>query len=337
VQNLAEGLAVIDGSARIQFANPAAERIFGVAAGGLAGISVTDFLCEKQAARILAEIGQGHARGEVADSLEVKGLDGLQRTIEYSASPQFDHERNFTVSLVAIRDITGQRKAEREVKQLQEQLLQAQKMEAIGRLAGGVAHDFNNLLSIILGNVELIRTKPTSPRDIKDIAQEIQKAGLRAAELTHQLLAFSCKQMLQPKILDLNELVEDLSKMLRRLIGEDITLELRLSPDTGNLKADPGQIEQVMLNLAVNARDAMSAGGKLVLETRNATIDEGLAPGHFDIPSGRYVVLVVSDNGIGMDERGKAHLFEPFGDHPTALRGSAKAARRNGEDTPRRG
>ncbi len=215
-------------------------------------------------------------------------------------------------AIESVRDITEQRKAESEVQRLQEQLLQAQKMEAIGRLAGGIAHDFNNLLTAILGNVELIKAKDLARGMIAEIADEIQKAGLRAAALTQQLLAFSRKQMLQPKVIDLNGLVENLSKMLRRLIGEDIKLELRLGAGLGSVRADPGQIEQVILNLAVNARDAMSVGGRLVLETRNAASGEPLGPGRVDIPPGPYVIVTVSDNGVGMDETVKAHIFEPF-------------------------
>jgi PAS domain S-box-containing protein len=215
-------------------------------------------------------------------------------------------------AIESVRDITEQRKAENELQRLQEQLLHAQKMEAIGRLAGGVAHDFNNLLTIILGNVELIKTETSTRDHIAEIAVEIQKAGLKAAELTHQLLAFSRKQMLQPKVINLNGLVENLSKMLGRLIGEDIKLELRLEAGLGSVRADPGQIEQVILNLAVNARDAVSVDGRLVIETRNSASDETFGPGHFDIPRGSYVILTVSDNGFGMDETVKAHIFEPF-------------------------
>jgi nitrogen-specific signal transduction histidine kinase/CheY-like chemotaxis protein len=199
-----------------------------------------------------------------------------------------------------------------EQKKLEEQLAQSQKMEAIGRLAGGVAHDFNNLLMAILGNVELIREEQSASGTIQDCAGEIHRAGLRATELTHRLLAFGRKQMLQPKVLDLNDLVEDLSKMLRRLIGEDIALELRLGAGLCSVKADPGQIEQIILNLAVNARDAMPIGGRLVLETRNSATDESMRSERFDIPAGPYVILTVIDTGVGMDETVKAHLFEPF-------------------------
>ena len=205
--------------------------------------------------------------------------DGSRIITRLKMAPIMGEEGEYLGSIASVIDITEQRKAESEVQHLQQQLLQAQKMEAIGRLAGGVAHDFNNLLTTILGNVELIRTEKSSHGVIEDIALEIQKAGLRAAELTHQLLAFSRKQMLQPKTLDLNGLVKNLSKMLRRLIGEDIALELHLDPGAGSVKADPGQLEQVILNLAVNARDAMALGGRLVLKTRNAETARSCSPG----------------------------------------------------------
>lgn len=199
-----------------------------------------------------------------------------------------------------------------EKKKLEEQFAQSQKMEAIGRLAGGVAHDFNNLLTTILGNIELIKEKQSDRGAIEECAEEIQKAGLRATELTRQLLAFGRKQLLQPRVLELNDLMENLSKMLRRLIGEDIALELHLGAGLGNVRADPGQIEQIILNLAVNARDAMPVGGRLVLETRNSSAGEAIRSERFVISPGSYVNLTVVDTGVGMDETVKAHLFEPF-------------------------
>lgn len=192
-----------------------------------------------------------------------------------------------------------------------EQLRQAQKMEAVGQLAGGVAHDFNNLLTAITGYSDLsLRNLPaTSP--IRRNLEEIKRAGLRAASLTRQLLAFSRKQLLQPKTLELNAIVADMDKMLQRLIGEDIDLVTILHPDGCPVKADPGQIEQVILNLAVNARDAMPKGGKLTIETGRAQLDEAYATTHA-VTAGDYIVLAVSDNGLGMDEETERRVFEPF-------------------------
>ncbi len=195
---------------------------------------------------------------------------------------------------------------------LETQLRQAQKMEAVGRLAGGVAHDFNNLLMVIKGHSELLleRTAPEHP-DFRKVDQ-IKKAADRAASLTRQLLAFSRMQVMQPRVIDLNATVIEMGKMLPRLIGEDIELAILTKSDLGRVKADPGQIEQVILNLSVNARDAMPNGGKLVIETANADLDEGYARVHPPLVPGSFVMLAVSDTGIGMDAATQAHIFEPF-------------------------
>jgi PAS domain S-box-containing protein len=199
-----------------------------------------------------------------------------------------------------------------ELTQTQAQLVQTQKMEAVGRLAGGVAHDFNNILTAITGYAELLLLTlgDLDPRH-KDI-EEIKKASGRASGLTRQLLAFSRKQVLQPRVLNLNAVVANMEKMLRRLIREDIELATVLDPALGRVKADPGQIEQVIMNLAVNARDAMPQGGKLTIETMNVYLDEDYARQHVDVQPGPYVMLAVSDTGVGMDEETLSHLFEPF-------------------------
>lgn len=199
-----------------------------------------------------------------------------------------------------------------ERKLLQEQLLQAQKMEAIGRLAGGVAHDFNNAIGVIIGYGTLLKDRLAGDDLSRRYADEIGKAGQRAASLTRQLLAFSRKQVLQPRVLDLNSIVTDMEKMLRRLIGEDIYTRVVLDPKLGQVKADLGQIEQIIMNLAVNARDAMPHGGKLVIETRNAELDEADRAQHHYVQPGHYIMFSVSDTGCGMDEETRAHIFEPF-------------------------
>lgn len=197
-------------------------------------------------------------------------------------------------------------------KQLEDQLRQSQKMEAVGRLAGGVAHDFNNLLTAILGHADLLLDE-TSGDDRRgaDLA-EIKHAAERAAGLTRQLLAFSRKQILQPKVLDLNTVVASVGTLLRRLIGEDVELRIAPAEGLGPVEADPGQLEQVILNLAVNARDAMPRGGKLIIETANVELDAEYARQHVGVEPGPYVMLAVSDTGVGMDDEVKAHLFEPF-------------------------
>ena len=203
------------------------------------------------------------------------------------------------------RDVTDQR-------HLEEQFRQSQKMEAVGQLAGGIAHDFNNLLTAILGNTQLLlRELPPGDSKRGDV-EEIRKASERAASLTRQLLAYSRRQMLQPETLDLNGVVGEMDKMLRRLIGEHIVLATVLARDLGPVRADPNQIEQVIVNLAVNARDAMPEGGKLTIETANVDLDETFAQTHLGSVAGPYVMLAVTDTGVGMDATVRAHLFEPF-------------------------
>jgi nitrogen-specific signal transduction histidine kinase len=202
-------------------------------------------------------------------------------------------------------DITERRK-------LEEQLQQSQKIEAIGRLAGGIAHDFNNLLTAIRGYSDLLLLRIDSSSPLRRDVEEIQKAGERAASLTRQLLAFSRKQVLQPKVLDLNAVVAGMDGMVRRLIGEDIDLVTVLKPGLWNVQADPGQVEQVIMNLVVNSRDAMPQGGKVTIETSNEELDDRYVRRHAVVKPGEYVRLSISDTGLGMDEVTKSRLFEPF-------------------------
>src|SRR2546428_2824397 len=194
----------------------------------------------------------------------------------------------------------------------EEQLRQSKKVEPIGSLGGGIAHDFNNLLTIINGYTELLLARlPGNDKMSRDV-NEIRKAGQRAASLTRQLLAFSRKQILEPRVLDLNAIVVELEKMLRRLIGEDIRLTIAPAADLRRIKTDPGQIEQVIMNLVVNARDAMPQGGNLTLETANVDLDPSYASRHVGVRPGAYVMLAVSDTGCGMDKESMTHIFEPF-------------------------
>jgi PAS domain S-box-containing protein len=227
-----------------------------------------------------------------------EGRTGLlsAEVIDFASEPHY---------LLHFQDMT-------ERKQLETQLRQAQKMEAIGRLAGGVAHDFNNVLTAIFGYVDLLREEiPADSAAQRDLA-EVRKASERAASLTKQLLAFSRQQVLEPMVLEPNGLIEDFEKMLHRLIGEDVELRLALARDTGNVLADPGQLQQVLMNLVVNARDAMPTGGKIILETANTELSEQYAEMHQPVVPGRYVMLAVSDSGMGMTPETKARIFEPF-------------------------
>ncbi len=231
--------------------------------------------------------------------------DGSTFWNELSISPVRDAAGHVAHFVGVQSDVTARRS-------LQEQFRQAQKMESIGQLAGGVAHDFNNLLTIINGYSDLLleRLGPTDP--MRALLVEISKAGERAGGLTRQLLAFSRKQVLDPKVLNLNAVVSDTEKMLRRLLGEDVLLATSLDPALGSVKADPGQIDQILLNLAVNARDAMPTGGRLTIETRNATLDATYCATHVEVRPGDYVLLAVSDSGHGMDATTATRIFEPF-------------------------
>jgi PAS domain S-box-containing protein len=200
--------------------------------------------------------------------------------------------------------------SERKLMEMQSQ--QARRMEAVGRLAGGIAHDFNNLLTIIKGYTELARQRVEGQTALRNDIDRIEDASERAAALVRQLLAFSRKQVLQPKNLDLNGVVRSLEQLLRRLMGEDIRMQMKLAADIGTIKADPSQIEQVLMNLVVNARDAMPHGGKLVVETCNVELDQGYASEHVSVKPGKYVMLAVSDTGVGMNAETVAHIFEPF-------------------------
>jgi PAS domain S-box-containing protein len=214
--------------------------------------------------------------------------------------------------LVLANDVTERKRAEEALHKTEEQLRQALKMEAVGKLAGGVAHDFNNLLTAITGHSEMCLRRLTPENSLHRHIDQIKKAGDRAAALTRQLLAFSRKQILQPEVLDLNHIVLELSKMLQRLIGEDIDLLMGLAADLGKVKADPNQLEQVLMNLVVNARDAMPKGGKLTIETSNVHLSGEFADNHASVPAGDYVMLAVSDSGCGMDAETQARIYEPF-------------------------
>jgi two-component system cell cycle sensor histidine kinase/response regulator CckA len=226
----------------------------------------------------------------------------------YDTADQEDLE---TLSISFIEALNRKREG-KEKESLLEQFRQSQKMEAIGNLGGGIAHDFNNLLTIIkgYGQLSLVELKEGDP--LKANIQEIQKATERAAALTRQLLAFSRRQVMKMEVLNLNAVLGDQEKMLRRIIGEDIQLVTLLAEDMGSVKTDPGQIEQVILNLAVNARDAMPSGGKLTIETANVELDQAYARRHVAVEPGRYVMLSVSDTGIGMTPEVRERIFDPF-------------------------
>ena len=215
-------------------------------------------------------------------------------------------------SIAFMVDLTAQKRAEEALKRTEAQLRQAQKMEAVGRLAGGVAHDFNNLLSVVLSYSSMIAADLQPGDPMRDDVEEIEKAGKRAAELTRQLLMFSRQEVTEPRVLDLNDVLANMDKMLQRILGEDVDLVFLREPALGRVRVDPSHIEQVIMNLVVNSRDAMPKGGKLTIETKNLVLSEAHAQEHLGVTPGPYVMLAVSDTGIGMDQATQAHMFEPF-------------------------
>jgi PAS domain S-box-containing protein len=251
------------------------------------------------------------AKGSLRNRRETLGAKG-GRTFQGLISATLVEAGGEKYMLSVARDVTDEERAERERFKLHEQLRQAQKMEAVGRLAGGVAHDFNNMMTVITNFADFLLDDAPPGSPMRSDLEQIREAARRAAGLTRQLLAFSRKQLMQPRVIDLNRLVIDVEKMLRRLIGEDVLFSCVLPPGLPPVRVDPGQVEQVLFNLVVNSRDAMPEGGTIVLETGEADFDERYAADHADVVPGRFVMLAVSDTGVGMDAETQRRAFEPF-------------------------
>jgi PAS domain S-box-containing protein len=304
VTNAPYGICRCDSSGILLSANPAMTHMLGLdSEDDLIGRSVASLCADSQQWFTIADC-LGSLQPFQGLSAEWRRKDETLKSVRLSGRA-IRGERNTLFFELFAEDITERR-------ELEEQLRQSQKMEAIGRLAGGIAHDFNNLLMVISGYCEFLLERVGADPQLRGPAQEIANAANRATSLTRQLLAFSRKQMLAPKVIDLNEVVTENLKMLDRLIGEDIDLVMVPGASLGAVKADPGQVEQVIMNLAVNARDAMPHGGKLKIETGNATLDENYARIHTPLQPGEYVVLRISDTGVGMDSETQTHIFEPF-------------------------
>jgi two-component system, cell cycle sensor histidine kinase and response regulator CckA len=282
--------------------NEAAERLYGYTAEEFAKLSILDIQPEGDRAGFADHLRQTEA-GRHQEHRKHQKKDGKIFDVELVA-----HSLDYAGRRVRL--LVAQDMSERHL--LEEQLRQAQKMEAVGRLAGGVAHDFNNLLMVIKGHTELLLGLLPPTEHVTRKIEQIDRAADRATSLTRQLLAFSRMQVLQPKVMSLNGIVEDMGKLLPRLIGEDVELLIRTAPDLGAIRADASQMEQMIMNLAVNSRDAMPSGGKLVIETSNVDLDQMYSAAHPVVRAGRYVLLAVSDTGTGMDEETQAHIFEPF-------------------------
>jgi two-component system cell cycle sensor histidine kinase/response regulator CckA len=307
-ENATEGIYQTTPDGRYLSANPALARIdgFDSAEQLLAEITNIGNQLYVDPRRRSAFVQLLETQGAVRDfEAQIRRRDGRVIWVSENARAVRDAAGKLLYFEGTVRDIT-------ERKHLEDQLRQAQKMEALGRLAGGVAHDFNNLLTGIIGYADLLMSGRGADDPMYEDLAQIKRAGERAAALTSQLLAFSRRQILDPRVLDLNTVVADMEKMLRRLLGEDIELFTRLAPNLDRVRADPGQIEQVILNLAVNARDAMPQGGRLTLSTAMAIPDEALLRAHPEMHRGPHVLLTVSDTGCGMDEPTRTRLFEPF-------------------------
>jgi PAS domain S-box-containing protein len=307
IDQAGEAVMITDPAGTITHVNPAFERITGYTWSEVMGQNARFLQHDQPEPDFFEKLWATLCAGEVWHGRMInKKKDGALYTAEATIIP-VRGDNGATVNYVGIQqDVTGKL-------QLEEQLRQSQKMEALGRLAGGIAHDFNNLLTVINGYSELLLTRYPDLQDPHRYdLEQIKKAGIRASALTQQLLAFSRKQSLQPQVLNLNQVVNNTHQLLRRLIGEDLNLILDLNPNLAQVMADPGQVEQIMLNLAVNARDAMPEGGKLVIATDNVILDEAAVRSYPEAVPGSYVLLTVTDTGIGMSQEILAHIFEPF-------------------------
>ena len=309
IQAVTQGILITDAAQDDQpiiYASPGFERLSGYPAAEVLGRNCRFMQGRDTDPAAVAKLREAVRAGR-ACSVELLNVrkDGTTFWNLLALSPVLDADGRVANFIGVQTDVTERRR-------LQAQFLQAQKMEAVGRLAGGIAHDFNNVLSVILSYAELIAAdlKPDEP--LRADIEEIQTAGARAMELTRQLLAFSRQQVLETKVLDLSQVLAKMEKLLDRLLGADITLTMLPSSGLGSVKADPSQIEQVVMNLAVNARDAMPRGGELTIETENVDLDDEYATTHHDVRPGAYVMLAVTDTGVGMDQKTQARIFEPF-------------------------
>ena len=308
LDSASQGIIAADGAGRIVLVNRRAEEMFGYSREELLDSTIEVLLPESKRSTHSRQREDyfAHPRSRpMGIGMELAGRrkDGTEFAVEVSLSHVNKGESLFAIAFVS--DIS-QRKL------LEEQLMHAQKMEAVGRLAGGVAHDFNNMLTVISGYNRMILDELSPMDPLRGYAEEVLKAADRAGAITNQLLSFSRRQIMQPRVINLNAVITGTEKMLRRLIGEDVELVLHLSEQAGNVKADPNHIEQAIVNLAVNSRDAMPHGGRISIETANTSLDEHYVRTHLGVNPGEFVMIAVSDTGHGMDAATRQHIFEPF-------------------------
>ena len=310
-----DGIVTVDADTHIVDFNPAAARMYGYAVPEVIGKPLLDVVLSPESRdRQLANLSRWEATGQTGVLLPRQELmavraDGTRFPIELTLVRLGAGPARY---VAFVRDLTDIKRVDGERRRLEEQLRHAQKMDAVGRLAGGIAHDFNNLLSVVLGFTELSLAAVLPSDELADNLREIKKASDRAVGLVRQLLAFSRRQVLSPRILNPNDVLTSMESLLRGLIGEPIELSLGLGSDVGQIKADPGQIEQLVVNLVMNAREAMPDGGLLRIETAAVEIEQGRIPAGSEARPGAYVRLVVQDSGTGMSDEVRAHAFEPF-------------------------
>ena len=294
--------------------NAGAQRIKGYRDDEIIGAHFSRFYTEEDRATDLPARALATSRGE--GRFEAEGWRVRKDGSRFWANVVIDPVHNPDGELIGFakitRDLTERRDSQIALEQAQQAFVQAQKMEAVGKLTGGIAHDFNNLLGIITASSELLRGCVGEKPEARPYLANIRQASERGASLTRQLLTFSRKQPLQPRVLDLNQQLKEVSRLLRPLLGDAVQMTLNCRPASAIVEADPSQLDQIVVNLALNARDAMPGGGKLILETAVMDFDQEFAAQHPPLSAGRYVMLAVSDNGIGMDDATVAHIFEPF-------------------------